>query len=77
MPVATHPNVVVTLKMAVLRKNRPNGAVFHAVTRFDHSGCRGISEEFGSMISPLDFSAADTIHSSGNSTISTDTVTRK
>ena len=68
--------MVTTLKMAVLRKNRPNGAAVHAVDRFDHCGWAGSSDAFGLMISPSVFSAAATIHSSGNSTIRTDTPTR-
>ena len=64
------------LKIAVLRKNRPNGAAVQAADRFDHCGWVGISGAFGSMISPLVFSAEASIHSSGNSTMSTDTPTR-
>jgi hypothetical protein len=74
--VATWPAVVVRLKIAVLMKNRPNGAVSHAVAKFDHCGSVGSSDARGSMIWPSDFSAAATIHSSGNSTNSTDRLTR-
>src|ERR1700722_18266608 len=63
------------LKIAVLMKNRPNGAAFQASTRLDQRRGLGMSDAFGLMISPLVFSADASIHSSGNKTISTDRVT--
>ena len=72
---ATCPTVVTTLKKAVLRKNRPNGAAFQASDRFAQRGWAGSSGALGLMISPFVLSAEASIHSSGNTTTSTEIAT--
>ena len=65
------------LKIALLRKYRPNGARSQASRRFDQRQCVGISDALGSRISPLVFTAENNIHSSGKTTKSTEIVTSR